>query len=131
MTINNGVEPTEIICSTNKRKRWTGVEKRQIVNETYQPGVSVSYIARKHGIPPSQLFAWRKHWEVGALAGVDSEEKVVPLSRVKELEKQVNKLERILGKKTLEVEILKEAVTIGREKKLISRQPLFGVEDFE
>jgi transposase len=131
MTINNSAEPIEIICSTHKRKRWTGVEKQQIVNETYQPGVSVSYIARKHGIPPSQLFTWRKHLEVGALTGVDSEEKVVPLSRVKELEKQVKKLERMLGKKTMEVEILKEAITIGREKKLISRKPLLGVDDFE
>ena len=131
MTSNKSVDPVEIICSTNKRKRWTGVEKRQIVNETYQAGVSVSYIARKHGIPPSQLFAWRKHLEGGALTGVDSEETVVPVSRVKELEKQVKKLERLLGRKTMEVEILKEAITIGREKKLISRQPLLGVDDFE
>jgi transposase len=33
--------------------------------------------------------------------------------------------------KTEEVEVLKEAVRIGREKKLISRKPLVGIEDFE
>lgn len=54
------IECSEIIQSTNKRRRWTAYEKQQIVQETYNPGVTVSFIARKHGIPPSQLFYWRK-----------------------------------------------------------------------
>ena len=131
MTITNGYEPSEIICSTKNRKRWTAFEKQQIVNETYHQGVTVSYIARKHGIPPSQLFTWRKTMELGGLTAVEKEEKVVPLSQLKELERQVKRLERALGRKTLENEILKEAVEIGREKKLISRQPLEGLDDFE
>ena len=45
--------------------------------------------------------------------------------------KRIKKLEQVLGQKTLENEILREAIQIGREKKLISRQPLRGVEDFE
>ncbi len=69
--------------------------------------------------------------EDGALTAVDSEERVVPESRVRELEGQIKRLERILGQKTVDIEILKEAIRIGREKKLISRQPLVGVEDFE
>jgi transposase len=40
------------------------------------------------------------------------------------LKKRLRELERILGKKTMEVEILKEALDIAREKKLISRTPL-------
>lgn len=31
-------------------------EKARIVNETYQPGTSVSAVARRHGIAPNQLF---------------------------------------------------------------------------
>lgn len=131
MTMSNQCEPVEVICSTQKRKRWTPFEKQQIVNETYQPGVSVSYIARKRGISPSQLFAWRKAMEMGGLAAVENEEKVVPVSQVKELERQIKRLERALGRKALENEILREAVEIGREKKLISRQPLPGLDDFE
>lgn len=69
--------------------------------------------------------------EQGALEGIRSEEELVPKSRFKELEKQVRELERMLGKKTLENEILKEAIKVGREKKLISRQPLPGVEGLE
>lgn len=69
--------------------------------------------------------------ESGALTAVGAEEAVVPVSKVKLLENRVRELERILGKKTLENEILREAVKIGREKKLISRQPLSGMEDFD
>jgi transposase len=69
--------------------------------------------------------------EEGGLQGIQSEEGVVPKSQVKELERRVRELERILGRKTLENEILREAVKIGREKKLISRQPLPGVEGLD
>ena len=54
---------------------------------------------------------------------------MVAKSQIKELEKRIRYLERLLGRKTEEVEILKEAVRIGREKKLISRSPLPGIED--
>ena len=112
----NVTEVTEIILSTVKRKRWTAFEKQQIVNETYHPGVSVSYVARRHGLSPSQLFQWRKLMETGGLIAMKNEEKVVPISQVKEMEKRIRQLERILGRQTLENEILKEAIKIGREK---------------
>lgn len=69
--------------------------------------------------------------EDGALTGVGSEERLVAESELKKVQERIKRLERLLGQKTEEVEILKEAVRIGREKKLISRQPLLGVEDFE
>ncbi len=131
MTISKEAFVAEVICSTKKRKRWTAFEKQQIVQETYHPGVSISFIARKHGIPPSQLFHWRKVLESGALAGIKSEEEVVPQSEVILLKKHIKKLEQTLGQKTLENEILREAVKLAREKKLISRQPLLGMDDLE
>ena len=69
--------------------------------------------------------------EEGALEGIRSEEGVVPKGQVRELERRVRELERILGRKTLENEILREAVKLAREKKLISRQPLPEVEGLE
>lgn len=69
--------------------------------------------------------------EEGAIIGVGSEQKVVPESELKKAHERIRRLERLLGMKTEEVEVLKEAVRIGREKKLISRAPLLGVEDFE
>jgi transposase len=69
--------------------------------------------------------------EEGALKGISSQEELVPKSQVRELEKRLREMERILGKKTLENEILKEGLRIGREKKLISRQPLPVLEELE
>jgi len=129
MTISNTVEAVEIFTNTRRRKRWAAIEKHRIVQETYYPGATVSYVARKHGIPPSQLFYWRKMMESGALTGIKTEEEVVPMSEVNELKRRIKQLERVLGQKTLDNEILREAVRIGREKKLISRQPLPGLDD--
>jgi len=131
MNITRNNQTVEVVTSVQRRRRWTPHEKRAIVEETYQPGVSVSYIARKHGIPPNQVFYWRRHMESGALAGLDFEEELFPKSKVRDLVNRVRELERILGKKTMENEILREAVKLGREKKLISRQPLPNLEDLE
>jgi len=121
----------EVITSVERRRRWAPAEKKAIVDETYLPGMSVSAVARKYGIPPSQVFYWRRRMEDGALTGVGSEERVVAESELKKALDRIKRLEQLLGQKTEEVECLKEAVRIGREKKLISRQPLPGVEDFE
>ena len=131
MSTTSTKQKTEVITSVQRRRNWAPAEKRSIVLETYEPGMTVSYVARIHGISPSQIFNWRRKMEEGALVGVSTEESVVPDSQVRELEKRINRLERLLGKKTEEVEILKEAVKIGREKKLISRKPLDGVESFK
>jgi transposase InsO family protein len=54
--------------------------------------------------------------EVG-LQAVQADEDVVGTSRVRELERRVRELERQLGRKTMEVELLKEALDVARVKK--------------
>jgi transposase len=121
----------KLITGVERRRRWSVEEKKRIIEETYQPNQSVSIVARKYDITPSQLFQWRRLMEKGALQGISSQEELIPKSQIKEMEKRVRELERMLGKKTLENEILKEAVRLGREKKLISRQPLPGLDYLE
>lgn len=120
----NDMNPIEVITSVQRRRRWSVTEKIEIVEETDQPGMSVSYVARKHGISPSQLFKWRKLYREGALSAMEANDTVVAASEARRLKKQVRELQRLLGKKTMEVEILKEAIEIAREKKLISRAVL-------
>lgn len=69
--------------------------------------------------------------EGGALSAVGSLEEVAPVSELKAMEKRVRELERMLGRATLENQILKDAVKLAQKKKLISRQPLPGVEGME
>jgi transposase len=50
-------------------------------------------------------------------------------SEVRALRRRIRELERVLGRKTLENEILREAVQVAQEKKLLSRLPSLPDED--
>jgi transposase len=106
----------EVITSVQRRRRWSAAEKVRLVEEAMQPGMSVSFVARRAGIAPSQLFAWKRRMIEGGHAAVQADEDVVGTSRIRELEKRVRDLERLLGRKTMENEILKEAIVVARLK---------------
>ena len=55
------------IITIERRRRWSLSEKQEIVTETLKPGASVSAVAQRHGMHPSQLFAWRKAARDGRL----------------------------------------------------------------
>ncbi len=57
----------EIIEKLERRRRWPDEEKRRMVLETLAPGGSVSEVAKRHKIAPSQLFCWRRQALRGAL----------------------------------------------------------------
>jgi transposase len=101
------------------------------VQESFDSNENVAVIARKHDIGVSSLIRWRKNALEGSFVGVKSYDGVVPAMEVKKLKDKIRELERMLGRKTVENEILREAVEIAREKKLISRQPLPGVEGMD
>ena len=111
---------------SGRRRRVTAEEKRAFVEEAARPGNSVSQVARRYNLSPSMLFSWRRLMDEGSMSSLGAEEPVVPESEVKQLKAQVRELQRLLGKKTLENEILKDAIEIAREKKLLSRSPLHG-----
>lgn len=56
----------------------------------------------------------------GGKEAVRVDDDVVGANEVRRLEERVRDLERMLGRKTLEVEILKEALDLARVKKAIS-----------
>lgn len=117
-------ETIEVITRDQRRRRWSLGEKQALVRRTYEPGMSVSLVARTEGVAASQLFQWRKLERQGALTAVQAGEAVVPASELAAARAEISKLQRILGKKTLENEILKEAVEYATEKKWIARSPL-------
>jgi len=117
------MEPVEVITSVQRRRRFSPQEKRTMVEEAEQPGSSVSAVARQYGVNPNQLFRWRRLMREGALCAVGAEEEVVPASEARELNARLRELERLLGKKTMEVEILKEAVALARGKKRLWHAP--------
>ena len=118
----------EVITGVARRRRFTTEQKLAIIAETMQPGLSISYVARQHGLSPSLVFRWRRLMSEGGKQAVRADDEVVAVAEVRRLEERVRELERLLGRKTLEVEILKEALERARAKKpiLLSRSPLPG-----
>ena len=129
MTSSSGFERIEVITSVQRRRRWSLDEKIRAVEESSVPGMTVSFVARKYGISPSQLFRWRKLMAEGGKVAVGADDAVVSAQEQRELKRRIRDLERALGRKTLEVEILREAIEVAREKKLISRVPLLPEDD--
>ena len=99
------------VLGPEKRRRRTTQEKIAIVQQSFEPGMTVSLVARQHGVAASQLFLWRKQYQEGSLTAVAAGEQVVPASELAAAMKQIK-------------ELLKEAVEYGRAKKWIAHAPL-------
>jgi transposase len=117
---SSNVEPIEVLTQPEQRRRRSVQEKLAIVRETFEPGATVSGVARRHQVNANQVFAWRKLYQDGSQSAVSAGEQVVPASDLVEAMKQIRELQRLLGTKTMEVEILREAVEYGRAKKLVA-----------
>ncbi|AWR49715.1 IS3 family transposase [Escherichia coli] len=118
------------VLGPEKRRRRTTQEKIAIVQQSFEPGMTVSLVARQHGVAASQLFLWRKQYQEGSLTAVAAGEQVVPASELAAAMKQIKELQRLLGKKTMENELLKEAVEYGRAKKWIAHVILRRTDDW-
>ena len=120
---NNKQEVMEVLTGPERRRRWSAEEKLAMVRESFEPGKSVSMVARQHGVNPNQLFHWRKLYQDGSLSAVSAGEEVVPASELSDALKQIRELQRLLGKKTMENEVLREAVEVAKSRKWIARSP--------
>ena len=59
-TSDDGFRRIEVITGVGRRRRWTDEEKAWIVAESLDPASTVSAVARRYGLHPSQLFVWRQ-----------------------------------------------------------------------
>jgi transposase len=128
---NEAVQTVHVVTSVQRRRNYSAEEKQRMVEEADQPGSSPSFVARKYGISSSLIFRWRRLVKEGGREAVGADEEVVPASEVRALKAKIRELERVLGRKTVENEILKEAVQLAHQKKLISRMPLLPPDDGE
>jgi transposase len=127
--MSNGIDRVEVFAGIQRRRRYTAEQKMAFVQEACQPGMTISYVARRHGIAPSLIFGWRRRMSEGGKEAIRADDEVVSKAEVLALRKEVRELQRVLGKKTLENEILREAVKVAHEKKWIPRLPSLPGED--
>jgi transposase len=50
----------ELITRGERRRTWTPEQKREIVEESLQPGSTPTAVARKHAISSGLLYTWRQ-----------------------------------------------------------------------
>ena len=96
----------EVITGAARRRHWSTEQKLRIIEESFEPGETVSSVARRNGVAPNLLFRWRHLMSEGGVTAVGSDEPVVGTSQV-----------RKLGRKTMENEILREALAKAQAKK--------------
>src|SRR6185437_9164190 len=54
------VRRIEVFTGAGRRRTWSSEEKAAIIAESYVEGETVCAVARRHGLTPQQLFAWRR-----------------------------------------------------------------------
>jgi transposase len=63
-----GVRRLEVITGVGGRRVWPDADKGRIVAESFAAGANVSAVARRYGLRPQQVYAWRRLARSGALA---------------------------------------------------------------
>jgi transposase len=62
-----GVRRLEVITGVGGRRSWSREDKGRIVAASFAAGANVSAVARRYGLRPQQVYAWRRLARIGAL----------------------------------------------------------------
>ena len=92
--------------SRKPRVQRTPEEKWEIVQEGIKSG-NVSETCRRYGIAPNIFYRWKDEAEQGAKAALGGRSAAAVET---EKDRRIRQLERTLGRKSLEIEILKNVV---------------------
>ncbi|MGH8003947.1 MAG: transposase [Limisphaerales bacterium] len=93
------VQPRKI----SGKKRWDVEQKLAILRE-WKEGLPVQEVCRRYGLHASQVYSWRRALE----RGLQNQGELIPKAQALALQRKVEELERALGRKALEVDILKK-----------------------
>src|SRR5450432_293798 len=63
--MSNSADRVEVFAGIQRRRRYTAEQKMSVVQEAMAPGMTISYVARRHGIAPSLIFGWRRRMSEG------------------------------------------------------------------
>ena len=94
-----------------ERRRFSVAFKRQVVEELLSRAASLAQLSRRLAVSSGLILHWKKRYEAGGLTEG-------PSSNERELRSRVEQLERMVGRLTMENDLLKKAVeyTVRRRK---------------
>lgn len=91
------------------RRVFTVEFKRSVVQQIVKGEKTLPEVARELDIQPGVIRQWKRRVDAGATAAVAANEDVVPASALRDAHQRIRELERLLGKKQMEIEILEAA----------------------
>src|SRR5512132_4483992 len=89
--------------------------KRTTVQRILTGEQTLAELSRELDISPSVIRNWKRFAEAGATTAVQASEDVVPTSHLREAYAKIRELERLLGKKHMEIEILQAAQAVVKK----------------
>jgi len=98
------------------RRLFTAELKRQQIDRVLRGEVTVTELSRELGITRSLIQCWKHLATKGAEAAVGANSKVAPVSELHTAQARIRELERLIGKQTVEVEILRAARDEARRR---------------
>jgi transposase len=91
------------------RRLFTTEFKRAQIARVLGGEITQAELVRELDVSPSVVRKWKRLFEHGSEVAVQANGDVVPAQQLREAERRIRELERALGRKTMEVEILQAA----------------------
>jgi transposase len=91
------------------RRIFTPQFKQEQVARLGRQELTVAELARELAVAPQLVRQWQRLSTAGSTTAVTANEEVVPASELRAAQQRIRELERTLGKKVLEIEILQAA----------------------
>jgi transposase len=91
------------------RRLFTTEFKRAQIARVLGGEITQAALVRELDVSPSVVRKWKRLFEHGSEVAVQANGDVVPAQQLREAERRIRELERALGRKTMEVEILQAA----------------------
>ncbi len=91
------------------RRRFTNVFRRMVVEEYLSGSTSQAQLARRYNISSQLIIRWRKSYSQGKLARDNDSDMLSRDARIRELE-------RMVGKLTMENDLLKKAAQFEQQE---------------
>lgn len=91
------------------RRIFTAAFKQEQMARVARQELTLAELARELVVSPSVVRRWHRLSTNGSAAAVGANEEVVPASELRAAQQRIKELERALGKKAMEIEILQAA----------------------